>query len=190
MKCVALLNRIKLISRMPPQSICAEIGVKFGEFSRMILDHSDPKELHLIDPWEAGHTWGHRNISQEKWDKTHARMLRWETEDPRVKIHRGLSSDILSTFPDNYFDWVYIDANHKFNYVTEDLALSHSKVKKSGFVLGHDFDLMGVSRAVMNALNDRKFLIRFLTQERFQEAEGLHPSYGLRVLKPNFDQKA
>lgn len=183
MKCVALRDRKKLISRMPPQSICAEIGVKAGVFSRTILEHSDPKELHLIDPWEEGHTWAHRNIPQREWDKMHTKMCRWEKEDPRIKVHRGLSSEVLSSFPDNYFDWVYVDANHKFDYVTEDLELSHNKVKKMGFVLGHDFDLMGVRLAVMNALNDRKYWIRFLTQERFVLGENQHPSYGLRVLK-------
>jgi hypothetical protein len=180
MECIALRDRMKLVSRMPPQSICAEIGVKFGDFAKIILEHSDPKELHLIDPWEAGHTWGHRHIVQQEWDEEHAKMLQWAEEDPRVKVHRGLSADVLPTFPDSYFDWVYVDANHSFENVTEDLDWSYRKVKRLGFVLGHDFDRMSVKLAVFNAMNKRRFRMRFLTREC--EHCG-HPSFGLRVLK-------
>lgn len=41
-----------LLEMLPRQSIGAEIGVHLGGFSRQISDALDPKELHLIDPWE------------------------------------------------------------------------------------------------------------------------------------------
>ncbi len=39
----------------------------------------------------------------------------------QVKIHRGYSTDILEQFPDEYFDWIYIDGNHLYEYVKNDL---------------------------------------------------------------------
>jgi hypothetical protein len=169
-------SRDQLVSLMPPQSICAEIGVKAGDFSKIIMECCDPKELHLIDPWECGHTHEHRSIKQMMWDKMLTKMERWSEADSRVRIHRGLSADILPTFPDNYFDWIYVDGNHTFPYVTEDLTLSGDKVKLNGFVLGHDFDVFAVQRAVVNAMNTGRFLMKYMTWEK---PHPHHPSFGL-----------
>ena len=45
-------SRDFLLHAMPKNSICAEIGVHEGEFSRRILDIVNPRRLHLIDPWK------------------------------------------------------------------------------------------------------------------------------------------
>jgi len=37
---------------MPKNSICAEIGVNRGNFSKSILKIVQPKKLYLIDPWK------------------------------------------------------------------------------------------------------------------------------------------
>ena len=43
--------RSRLLSHMPKNGIAAEIGVWEGKFSRKILLATEPRELHLIDPW-------------------------------------------------------------------------------------------------------------------------------------------
>ena len=40
-----------LLEMMPKNSVCAEIGVNQGQFSKEILEVVQPKKLHLIDPW-------------------------------------------------------------------------------------------------------------------------------------------
>lgn len=40
-----------LFEIMPKNSICTEIGVYKGAFSKKIIKFSNPKILHLIDPW-------------------------------------------------------------------------------------------------------------------------------------------
>lgn len=44
--------RLTLLNKMPKASVCAEIGVWKGEFSERIYKITEPKQLHLIDPWE------------------------------------------------------------------------------------------------------------------------------------------
>ena len=44
--------RKHFLKRMPKGSVCAEIGVHEGSFSRSILDLVEPERLHLIDPWK------------------------------------------------------------------------------------------------------------------------------------------
>ena len=42
-------------------------------------------------------------------------------------------------FKDESLDFVYIDANHEFRYIAEDLAEWTKKVRKGGIVAGHDY---------------------------------------------------
>jgi hypothetical protein len=70
-----------------------------------------------------------------------------------VRIHRGYSTDILNEFPDKYFDWIYIDGNHLYEFVKQDLALSFKKTRPSGYITGDDYTSGGwwqggVKRAV------------------------------------------
>lgn len=57
----------------------------------------------------------------------------------QVIVHRGYSSEILEQFPDSFFDWVYIDGNHLYDYVRKDLEVSLRKVKPGGFITGDDY---------------------------------------------------
>jgi predicted O-methyltransferase YrrM len=57
----------------------------------------------------------------------------------QVKVHRGYSTDVLQQFPDQYFDWIYIDGNHLYEYVKKDLELSFVKVKSGGYITGDDY---------------------------------------------------
>ena len=59
-------------------------------------------------------------------------------EDDRVQFRRDVSVNVLNGFPDEYFDWVYIDGNHYFEYVLKDIELSLAKTKKEGIVCGDD----------------------------------------------------
>lgn len=57
----------------------------------------------------------------------------------RVTVHRGQSDDGLRALADESLDWVYIDGNHLYEYVAQDLRLSLAKVKPGGLVTGDDY---------------------------------------------------
>ena len=93
---------------------CAEIGVWNGAFSECTLDVTQPSELVLIDPWELL-----AEQSSEEWNhhrhKDHAFMRQMYDhfsscygDLPNVVINKGFSAEVLATFPDDYFDWVYL----------------------------------------------------------------------------------
>jgi hypothetical protein len=139
-----------LLELLPKNSVGVEIGVHKGDFSERILQVVQPKELHLIDPWkhETSAVYddalygGRAKSGQVEMDRRFADVcVRFEAPVRReqVKIHRGYSTDVLSRFPDDYFDWVYIDGNHLYEYVKKDLDLSFRKTKTGGFVTGDDY---------------------------------------------------
>jgi methyltransferase family protein len=143
-------HREFLLKMFPKNSVCAEIGVHKGDFSAQILRTVDPEELHLVDPWryEASDTYkeawygGKTKGGQSEMDERYqAVLLRFESDirSGRVRIHRGYSSDVLDEFPDDYFDWVYIDGNHLYEFIKQDLELSFKKTKPCGYITGDDY---------------------------------------------------
>jgi hypothetical protein len=57
----------------------------------------------------------------------------------QVFIHRGDSHTVCEQFEDEYFDWIYIDGNHLYEFAIRDLRLYHRKVKPGGFLTGDDY---------------------------------------------------
>ncbi len=156
-------SRDFLLNIMPKESICAEVGVHLGDFSEKILSIVKPKKLHLIDPWKYEDTtkyqgsWygGKKGQNQNNMDDRYKKIL--ERFDSKIKsqqviIHRSESS-VLKEFNDNYFDWVYIDGNHLYEFVKNDLNWSLPKVKTNGYITGDDYSTKGwwddgITRAV------------------------------------------
>jgi len=117
---------------------CAEVGVWKGEFSLALME-KNPSELHLIDPWIRQNFEKPRlySRSQEEMDKIFLDVQKTFSSDKRVTIHRKFSID--AEFPENYFDWICIDANHEYKNVLEDLNHYWPMVKDGGFLCGDDY---------------------------------------------------
>jgi len=155
-----------LLEMMPKHSVCAEIGVFWGMFSRVILRVVEPKMLHLIDPWRyqpdptfAKACHGGVSGSQKRMDEIHDSVVRHLGHRKNVTIHSTSSSVAVNQFPDDYFDWIYVDGDHFYEGVTADLEQYRRKVKPGGFVAGDDYARKGnvffkddVTRAVNDIL--------------------------------------
>lgn len=139
-------SRRLLLEQMPKHSICAEIGVWKGDFSNLILQHTAPAELHLIDPWvfttAYGRRWygGKKAQNQADMDVIHDEVQFRFRETPAVRIHRELSAVAADRFPDRFFDWIYIDGNHYYEFVKQDLERYLPKIKPGGIIAGDDFE--------------------------------------------------
>jgi hypothetical protein len=135
-----------LLEMMPKHSVCAEIGVFWGMFSRLILKIVEPKILHLIDPWLyqpdpslAQALYGGVSGSQKRMDQIHDNVVRHLGHRKNVTIHRVPSLTAVNQFSDNSFDWIYVDGDHSYEGATADLERYRSKVKPGGFVAGDDY---------------------------------------------------
>jgi hypothetical protein len=140
--------RAHLLCLMPKRSVCAEIGVHEGEFSKRIFDTVEPERLHLIDPWPQGEGLFDKQAAraQATMDEGHTKVQALFAEEvaaDRVRIHRNLSHEIVDNFDESYFDWVYIDGNHLYEYVRQDLELYYPKVKAGGYLTGDDYGIRG-----------------------------------------------
>lgn len=164
-------TREELLEFLPKNSIGAEVGVFKGEFSKIILDIVKPSLLYLIDPWvgniESGDKNG-KNIQYINGEEYYINnILKEFLTLPQVKLLKN-HSDIIQVLPNNYLDWIYIDGAHDYNSVKYDLNVSLPKVKKGGFILGHDYhptNFAGVVQAVDEFCKENNLSIKYLTED-------------------------
>jgi predicted O-methyltransferase YrrM len=75
----------------------------------------------------------------------------------RARITKGKSPEAAEWFPDHFFDFVFIDADHSFKAVVKDIVVWHPKVKPGGLLCGHDYGYdVGVTEAVDLFFPDRE----------------------------------
>ena len=154
-------NRRRLLSRMPKGGRAAEIGVWAGDFAADILEITEPSELVLIDPWEllskgSGETWTNaRHGDAEFMAGLANHVAKRFAGNGVVHIRQGFSEAVLPAYPDDYFDWVYVDGCHLYDAVRGDLALAFRKVKPGGYIIGDDYFWKRDGRAhVRDAVQD------------------------------------
>jgi len=146
---------------LPSNPICLEIGTEKGQHSKMIYNTFEPEKLYLVDPWEEGSdknsTQTHYNIRVPSHDGkggdkplltaySNNSMLeglrshfKEEEKAERIIFKKAYSYDAVSDFPDNYFDYIFIDATHLYASVKADLENYLPKLKKNGLMCGHDY---------------------------------------------------
>jgi len=129
--CSVLPSKVHLLHALPKGGVVAEIGVAEGALSTQILDICSPSRLHLIDAWEGERYADGLAVVTAKFAG--------EISSGKVILNRGRSIESLVTFPDAYFDWVYLDTAHSFTTTWNELRLCASKVKPGGRIAGHDF---------------------------------------------------
>lgn len=136
-------RRRKMLDKLPKGGIGAEIGVWEGRFSHEILEVSQPRTLHLIDPWlylpEFDNVPFGRKKNAKRMGSMHTLVQQAFGQDKRVKIHRKSSQKALSAMKDNSLDWVYIDGNPNEPFFSDDLELSQRKVRAGGIIAGNNY---------------------------------------------------
>ncbi len=113
-----------------------EIGVYKGEFSEVIAKSGI--QLYSIDPWNLYKDYGNSR-GQKRLDEQYRQTKERLDKYPNVTIIRKSSMDALADFEDGSLDFVYIDGNHQFAYVAEDIYHWAIKLKKGGVLAGHDY---------------------------------------------------
>jgi predicted O-methyltransferase YrrM len=145
----------------------AEIGVDYGTHAMEMLAHLNVKKMYLVDPYESFHDCSSGNVSQKDMDVDFSLMFKRLMEHfdfNKVVLVRQKSAFASTLFPDEFFDFVYIDARHDYEPVKEDITLWWPKVKVGGIIGGHDYTRIPfVERAVKEFAEENKLdIIPFL----------------------------
>jgi len=115
-----------------------EIGVYRGRFTQALAKRAPNMNLTGVDAWKVypGYKdYENNDLENEAFLATQERTKIY----PQVKLLNAWSVDASKKFADNSLDYIFIDANHTYEWVVEDLKAWAPKVKKGGIVMGHDY---------------------------------------------------
>lgn len=157
-----------------PHKFGCEIGVNKGHTTKFLLENLPKIERYYdVDPWREYDMYDGttciRYVGSAKggktWDQVIIEFFKKTLKySDRVAIMRMFSTDAVKFFDDEYFDWIYIDANHKYEYIKENLYLWTPKVKLGGLIIGHDYKNRkevakgwGITKAVNEFVEENDF---------------------------------
>lgn len=135
-------NRNELIASLGHKQRVCEIGVFKGDFSEILHQKLSPSELHLIDLFDGITCSGDKDgndIVYTDMSLEYQFLINKYIDDDSVYLHKGKSQEALARFDDEYFDLIYIDGDHSFQGVKQDLEISMRKTKTNGLICGHDY---------------------------------------------------
>lgn len=163
-------TRIELLQSFNKNLKIAELGVFKGDFSSHIFEICQPSELYLVDLFDGVVQSG--DVNGENIEYIDGNILfdiinNKFNKYPNIFIKKQCSIEFLNSINSDYLDIVYIDSSHQYEHTKAELNLSFEKVKKSGFICGHDYDpLFGeVVHAVDEFCKEKKLELSLTTDD-------------------------
>jgi hypothetical protein len=133
-----------------------EIGVQRGYYSEVLCKENPQMQLYGVDPWGTyltckafeekgvGESWFPQELSERYYEETKIRLAPY----PNYKIIRKNSMGAIQDFKDGSLDFVYIDGDHEYNHVLEDITEWSKKLRVGGIISGHDYYKIRDNRAL------------------------------------------
>lgn len=146
--------------------IGAEIGVCDGYYSEILCQNIPNLKLYAIDSWMLYDKY--RNFARKsEYKKIYEDAQKLLAPYDCVLIKK-LSMEAIKDFEDESLDFVYIDANHAYEFVKEDIREWSKKVRKSGIISGHDYYITkSGNTGVVDAVNEyvKEYNLKLLTTD-------------------------
>lgn len=135
-----LTSREDALLQVPRGGVAAEIGVALGYFSRKIMDTVKPEKFYAVDlfPDNLDAIWG-TEFKEKRHFGWYRDTFSRDIESGVMEIKRGVSWEMIAEFPDDYFDYVYVDAAHDYVSVQKDVEALVPKVKHGGIIQFNDY---------------------------------------------------
>ena len=147
---------------VPKARLGAEVGVWRGHssigFLRLL---PNLHRLYLVDSWSNYEDYSRSGDAKSQSDFSKDQEIAKDRVyffGQKPQIVRGFSTNVAEEIADESLDFVFIDANHTYEYVISDIRAWTPKVRKKGVLGGHDYGAPGhegVKRAVDEVFGNR-----------------------------------
>jgi len=162
----------KLLNEKGLTGVGVEIGTFKGDFANQILSNWNGV-LYMIDVWRELDVNEYDDISNMKnhTDAYLETMKNIKGFEERAYMIRARGNQCTSLFKDYSLDFVYIDANHTYESVKEDIIDWYPKVKIGGIVAGHDFLSLECYNKENYAKGEKNFPIWMWQGDKVEESK-------------------
>lgn len=139
-----------LLSKVPDNGVFVECGSWLGKSSSYLCDIAQSRiNVFIVDTWLGSQD--ELNTSQKLAQETDIYSLFLDNMGDRSFYPiRKPSTEAVKVFENESCDVVFIDMDHSYESVKQDLEIWYPKVKIGGYIAGHDYtsDWTGVVQAV------------------------------------------
>ncbi|MEK5261944.1 class I SAM-dependent methyltransferase [Paenibacillus sp. FSL L8-0663] len=120
-----------------------EVGSWFGcssyFFANSLKTFSDSNILFCMDTWQGSPDTASHNIANYENAFEHFKsVMRYTGVYDNIKPIVCDSTVGMDILQDDYFDIIFVDANHTYDYVYQDIIKGIRKIKVGGLLMGHD----------------------------------------------------
>lgn len=138
------------IKKLGDNLVGCELGVSYGFNLVYFLDElHNISKVYAIDPYSPYDDGPGGYVDQETIDKVKDLFLQnIEIYKHKVQFINLPSLDAHHDIPNNSLDYIFIDGDHSYKAVSNDIKFYYSKVKSGGIFAGHDYNLSDVKQAV------------------------------------------
>lgn len=140
---------LDLCSRLPEEAQVVEIGSYAGESAEVFISSLKIRKLYCIDPWEGGYDLKDKASSSDMGQAEKYFDIIAEKYFRQILKLKLSSSQAVNFFSNEMLDMVYLDGNHSFEAVYNDIGIWLPKVKTNGILAGHDVKWRGVKKALV-----------------------------------------
>ncbi len=136
--------------------VMAEVGSYNGESTEVFADSDKVRIVYAVDPWVNGYDPNDpasMEVDMANVEGYFDKMMAAHPE--KVAKMKMNSMDGARAFAPKSIDLVYLDGDHRYEAVREDIRAWLPKIKNGGYISGHDYGRpeYRISEAVRDELN-------------------------------------
>lgn len=139
-KILNITRRVGLIDMFKQKGfkVGVEVGTDEGGYAKDICTRFPEVILYTIDPW-LPYNEGNEVKDAEKIEQIYQKAVQNLQPFTKCQIIRKTSMEAIKIFYPNTIDFVFIDGNHEYPFVYQDIVEWTKIVKPGGIVAGHDY---------------------------------------------------
>lgn len=148
-----------LLANMPEDGTFVELGAWLGKSSSYLCDKATGQDIIIVDTWKGSPnelTTHHKLATEQDIYQLFVENM----GERNYKAIKATSKAAARKFKEESLDVVFIDLDHSYEAVKEDIKLWLPKVKKGGYIAGDDYheNWKGVIQAVDELLPHATFI--------------------------------
>lgn len=141
-----------------------EVGVYMADYTEVIAKSG--LEIYGVDPWMIYRDYGNPR-GQGRLDTQYQMSLDKLKPYPNAHLIRKPSMEAVKDFAPESLDFVYIDGNHLFRHVADDIYEWGLRVKQGGVIAGHDYAYY-VSKSLCGGCHAHQIVDAFVKSYRVE----------------------
>lgn len=167
-----------MVRELPNNSHIVEVGAYKGRSTAYlaveVINSGKNIKIDVVDTWNGSDDFGDPNttnpdyVNDPEFIEFDGNLLPIFKRNVAPVLHllnpiQLPSTEAAKLYEDKSLDFVFIDANHRYEYVKEDIFAWTPKIKLGGLIAGHDYnhgELPGVTKAVNEIFGNKIQVIK------------------------------